>query len=78
MRGRGIARALLAAVEQAARGAGLQALRLEVRADNSAAIRLYRDAGYRQFAVRKDYYEDGAAALRLEKPLAVGEGRDLK
>ncbi len=36
-------------------------LRLEVRADNSAAIRLYEANGYQRFASVEDYYEDHAA-----------------
>lgn len=66
-RGRGIGRALLAAAEQAARNQGRVYLRLEVHRDNAKAIRLYEDAGYRQFTVWPDYYEDHAEALRYEK-----------
>lgn len=68
-RGRGIARRLLAALEDAASAHGCAGLRLEVRADNVAAIALYTAAGYRRFAVYPAYYEDDMAALRLEKPL---------
>ncbi len=42
-------------------------LRLEVRADNPAAISLYDANGYHRFAVVEDYYEDHAEALRYEK-----------
>lgn len=42
-------------------------LRLEVRPDNPAAIRLYEANGFRRFAVVEDYYEDHAQALRYEK-----------
>ncbi|MBI2779202.1 MAG: GNAT family N-acetyltransferase [Gammaproteobacteria bacterium] len=45
--GRGIARGLLEAAEQAAAAKGCITMRLEVRADNEAAIRLYCKAGYR-------------------------------
>lgn len=69
-RGRGIARRLLPALEGAATARGATALRLEVRADNAAAIALYTAAGYRRFAVYPAYYEDDMAALRLEKALA--------
>ena len=68
-RGRGIARRLLSALEDAAAAHGCAGLRLEVRADNAAAIALYTAAGYRRFAVYPAYYEDDMAALRLEKPL---------
>lgn len=68
--GRGLGRALLEASEAAARGRGATALRLEVRADNPSAIRLYERMGYRRFGIHEDYYEDGEAAWRYEKPLA--------
>jgi ribosomal-protein-alanine N-acetyltransferase len=44
-------------------------MRLEVRQDNSAAIRLYERLGYRRFAARQGYYEDGEDAWRYEKKL---------
>lgn len=68
-RGRGVGRALLIAAEAAARERGMQALSLEVRHDNEAALRLYETAGYQRSATLDDYYEDGAAAWRYEKPL---------
>ena len=68
-RGRGIARALLAAVETAAIARGAVSMRLEVRADNAVAHDLYSRAGYRKFAVEEDYYEDHADAIRMEKLL---------
>ncbi len=68
-RGRGIAAKLLAAAEEVAYDRGAIALRLEVRADNAGAIRLYERAGYRQFGAYMHYYEDFADALRYEKLL---------
>jgi ribosomal-protein-alanine N-acetyltransferase len=68
--GKGLGRALLAAAEAQAKAKGCTRLRLEVRADNRAAQKLYKTAGYRHFAVVEDYYEDGAAAWRYEKALA--------
>lgn len=67
--GRGFGRLLLAAAEKAVRDRSGRALRLEVRSDNGPAIRLYRQAGYREFGQYPDYYEDGTAALRFEKDL---------
>jgi ribosomal protein S18 acetylase RimI-like enzyme len=67
-RGRGVARALLAAAEQQARRRGDE-LRLEVRVDNRAAIALYEGTGYLRFASRRAYYEDGADAWRYRKLL---------
>ena len=68
-RGRGVARALLEAGEAEARKRGELFMRLEVRADNRRAIKLYKSLGYRQFGRYLDYYEDNAEALRFEKSL---------
>lgn len=68
-RGMGVGSALLAAAEDAARQRGCRRLRLEVRVDNQAAVRLYERLGYRRFARVAGYYEDGADAWRYEKAL---------
>ncbi|MDJ1158361.1 GNAT family N-acetyltransferase [Chelatococcus sp. SYSU_G07232] len=68
--GNGIGRALLAALGEEAVRRGCSHLRLEVRPDNAAAIRLYERAGYRHFGEYPDFYEDGSPALRYEKALA--------
>jgi len=46
-RGKGIGRALLAAIEQEARRRGCAKITLEVRSDNSLAMDLYRRCGFR-------------------------------
>lgn len=69
LRGHGIGRRLLAALEDAATAHGCSALRLEVREDNAAALALYGAAGYRCFGRYPAYYEDDTSALRLGKPL---------
>jgi [ribosomal protein S18]-alanine N-acetyltransferase len=69
MAGRGIGRQLLASMEETARRHGAARLRLEVRADNIPAQKLYDRAGYRRFATVEGYYEDGEAAWRYEKTL---------
>lgn len=71
-RGRGLGEKLLHAVERAARRRSCTRLRLEVRQDNAGAIRLYERLGYRCFAARAGFYEDGADAWRYEKKLAEG------
>jgi ribosomal-protein-alanine acetyltransferase len=68
-RGHGFAQQLLSDAEDCAREAQCAYLRLEVREDNLAAQRLYQQAGYRNFELVDDYYEDHATALRLEKRL---------
>jgi ribosomal protein S18 acetylase RimI-like enzyme len=70
--GEGIGSALLEACEEAARVAGRVVLRLEVRPDNAAAIRVYQAAGYKEIGTYADYYEDHSDALRMEKQLAGG------
>ncbi|MGB3840666.1 MAG: GNAT family N-acetyltransferase, partial [Rhodanobacter sp.] len=48
---------------------GCDRLRLEVRPDNAAAIRLYERAGFRRFGAYRRYYEDGTDAWRYEQAL---------
>lgn len=67
--GAGLGHHLLAAAEADALSHGGERLRLEVRADNAAAQRLYDRAGYRRFKVVEGYYEDGGPAWRYEKNL---------
>ena len=68
-RGKGVGSALIEAAEQAARRKRRHALRLEVRTDNAAAIRLYERLGYERIGHYAGYYEDGADAWRYEKAL---------
>ena len=68
--GRGLGRELLTAAEGGARARSCDRLRLEVRADNAQAQRLYDRAGYAHVGQVDDYYEDGAGAWRYEKRLA--------
>lgn len=68
-RGFGLGAALLDAAEAAAETRGAALLRLEVEQTNAAALRLYTRAGFRQIGRAARYYENGAAALRLEKLL---------
>lgn len=67
--GRGFGRSLVLAAEAASREAGCDRMRLEVRADNRPARRLYQSAGYEAGRSVPDYYEDGETALRFEKRL---------
>ncbi|GFM48842.1 GNAT family N-acetyltransferase [Pseudomonas cichorii] len=70
-RGSGLGMALLQQAEQLAIEQECAHLRLEVRPDNPAAIRLYERAGYRLFAEVDDYYQDHARALRYEKRIVL-------
>ena len=68
-RRRGVARALLAALEQALDARQVGSLCLEVRAGNAPAIALYTACGYRQVGLRPGYYRHPREdALILKKP----------
>jgi [ribosomal protein S18]-alanine N-acetyltransferase len=67
--GRGIASALMAAAERAARSRRCRWLRLEVHEKNHGAIKVYRKAGYQEFGRHHQYYQDRGHALRFQKEL---------
>lgn len=69
-RGHGLGDTLLTAAEDYARRQRRLYLRLEVRRDNRAAIRLYERRGYALFACVPAYYEDREEALRYQKTLS--------
>ena len=66
-RGLGIGRKLVEAGEKAARDADRIDMRLEVRQDNTSAIKLYEALGYHRFGEYEDYYEDHEDAFRYQK-----------
>jgi len=68
-RRQGIGRSLLAAGLELAATRGVQEMILEVRADNAAAIALYRAYGFEQLAVRGDYYGPGRDAMIMRRPV---------
>ena len=68
-RGQGVGAALLEAAVDAARRRHCRALRLEVRTDNAAAIKLYERLGYQRIGSCRHYYEDGTDAWRYERTL---------
>lgn len=70
-RGQGLARRLLGHMESLAQKSGAREIRLEVSVRNLAALALYRESGYEITRRVPGYYEDGADALRLAKPLAA-------
>lgn len=57
-RGKGVARALLAAIEEAALGAGIEKIRLETGIASHAALALYHRFGYRERGPFGDYRPD--------------------
>ena len=62
--GRGIGKALLSACEERL---PMPAIRLSVRASNHIAIRLYLNSGYVKVGEWQRYYNDGEAAIVMEK-----------
>lgn len=68
-RGKGMGRQLMEAAEAAAKANACSEIRLEVRQDNDAAIRLYRLLGYKPFGLLSNYYEDHQDALRFHKSI---------
>lgn len=70
-RRQGLGEALLAAAEQLAAARACRVMRLEVRASNRAAIKLYERRGFRLHDRRNAYYEDGETALVLEAPIGA-------
>lgn len=68
-RGKGLGKKLLQKLEQVAKEQGSTYLRLEVKASNVKAKTLYKESGYRKFALKKDYYEDHEDAECFEKKI---------
>ncbi|MBI2682611.1 MAG: ribosomal protein S18-alanine N-acetyltransferase [Acidobacteriales bacterium] len=69
-RRQGIGKALVTTAVERARLAGAVRIHLEVRASNSAAIRLYAAAGFQETGRRMEYYSDpNEDALLLTLPL---------
>tara|TARA_R110001606_G_scaffold156322_1_gene299064 strand:+ start:1243 stop:1722 length:480 start_codon:yes stop_codon:yes gene_type:complete len=71
MRGKGLARKLMAVGEAAAKEKGCERMRLEARESNHNAILLYERSGYRVIARVAGYYPNGETAVRMEKPLGI-------
>lgn len=70
VQGGGLGRRLLRHLLAEASDRGASTVMLEVRADNDAAVALYRSEGFEQLAIRRGYYEhSGADALILRRRL---------
>ncbi|GHC32133.1 GNAT family N-acetyltransferase [Aidingimonas halophila] len=70
VRRRGVGRRLIEAVECDAARRQCDRLVLEVRADNRAALALYRRTGFLLRRWLDDYYADGCAAWQMDKPIS--------
>lgn len=66
-RGQKVAQRLLQALESLALEHKRFYMRLEVSSENSAAIALYEQLGYRVFGRYSEYYDDKSDALRMQK-----------
>jgi ribosomal-protein-alanine acetyltransferase len=63
----GIGLKLLDELERVFLENGVRAVYLEVRADNKAALELYRKKGYGEIQPLENYYSKGAPGLRMKK-----------
>jgi ribosomal-protein-alanine N-acetyltransferase len=68
----GVGRALLTALIAHAQEAGLVEVLLEVRADNEAALALYRGLGFERVGLRRRYYPGGVDGLVLRRRVPRG------
>lgn len=57
---KGIASKLLSRLLESAQERGLRTVTLEVRVSNIPAISLYHKFGFKEVAIRRDYYPDGS------------------
>lgn len=57
VRNKGIAYGMLVSLLEQAKEKGIEAVTLEVRKSNGAAIHLYEQLGFRSAGIRKDFYE---------------------
>jgi ribosomal-protein-alanine N-acetyltransferase len=69
-RNRGVGRALLTAAVRRMVKRNAHSIRLMVRVNNSSAVAFYRSQGFRSVGRKPDYYEDGAAGIRMRLRLA--------
>ncbi len=70
----GVASALLAAVERAARAGGADRVLLEVREGNAGAVSFYAARGFVAIDRRPRYYRDGTAAIVMRRGLGPACG----
>lgn len=70
-RRKGVGQKLLKRFEQILAERGVETCYLEVRADNVAALELYRKNGYVKVEQLKNYYQRGVHGVRLKKTLST-------
>jgi ribosomal protein S18 acetylase RimI-like enzyme len=67
--GHGYSRSMLAKIEELARERGSRLMFLEVRVDNSPALRLYQGNGYRMIRLLADFFGPQEDAWQMDRPL---------
>lgn len=75
--GKGIGKALVNELENAATKTGRLFMRLEVAKHNKSAIHLYQQLGYHVFGEYTDYYEDHSDAVRMQKRIRYPENKNV-
>lgn len=75
--GQGLGRSLMEKLIAKAKAQGSESVFLEVRADNEAAIALYRSLGFEQIDIRKRYYQPSGTdalvmQLKIRQPIVLG------
>jgi ribosomal-protein-alanine N-acetyltransferase len=68
-RRRGVGTALVSWLEASARTAGIERIRVEARASNTAARAFYQHHGYKEIEKVREYYRGAEDAVRFEKRL---------
>ncbi len=76
-RGRGAASLLLNRCARQCRKLGFEIMGLEARAEDTALINFYTRHGFSPVALKPNYYEDGADALKMQKSLVAQRGRKV-
>lgn len=77
-RRQGIAAQLLDRCYRLSRKMGYERIRLEARAAANRLINFYTQQGFYPVGLAKNYYEDGADALRMERQLLKNKGKLVK
>lgn len=66
---KGLGQALLDWMLTTAKNLGVRELFLDVRADNQAAIQMYKNAGFERIDIRRNYYDHSVDADVMRKKL---------
>ncbi|MSQ81665.1 MAG: ribosomal-protein-alanine N-acetyltransferase [Myxococcales bacterium] len=73
LRGRSLGRRLIVQLLATAASEGATSVVLEVAADNTAALAMYRSCGFVEIGRRRKYYADGRDAVVMRAPTPVAD-----